>query len=418
MTTRGGLEGDRGSRRPRARELGVVLGRLPPGPLNAITDVGGVAVGHTTIMRGDPPGTVVRTGVTAVVPHQGNVYRERVRAGHFVFNGYGKTTGLAQVGELGVLETPILLTNTLSVWTAADALVTYTLERNPEVGLTGGTVNPVVGECSDAYLNDLRGRHVTERDCLAALEAASGGPVAEGAVGAGTGMSCLGFKGGVGTSSRVLTFRGRAGREAVFVMGCLVVSNFGRLGDFRLDGVPVGAELEALGWPRRPAGPPATVEEEGRPAAGPLPPEAERHGAEENGGGGPPGGSIMVILATDLPLTARQLTRVARRAALGLARTGSVGAHGSGDFILAFSTADPEPAYPAEPVLTARRLAEDDRHFGPIFRAAVEATEEAIVNSLFAARTVVGRDGHVREALPVGTVLEILERHGRLGRSG
>jgi D-aminopeptidase len=186
--------------------------------------------------------------------------------------------------------------------------------------------------------------------------------------------------------------------------------------------VPVGAELQALGWPRRPAGPPATVEEEGRPAAGALPPEAEGRGAEEKGEeegrGGSSGGSIMIILATDLPLTARQLTRVARRAALGLARTGSVGAHGSGDFILAFSTADPEPAYPAEPVLTARRLAEDDRHFGPIFRAAVEATEEAVVNSLFAARTVVGRDGHVREAIPVETVLEILERHGRLGRSG
>ena len=318
---------------------------------------------------------VVRTGVTAVVPHPGNLYRERPRAASFVFNGYGKSLGLVQLGELGVLETPILLTNTLSVFTAANALVTRALAENPDIGLTAGTVNPVVGECSDAYLNDIRGRHVTEADCLEALRLAAPGPVPEGNVGAGTGMSCLGFKGGLGTASRLVTF----GNGACFTLGCLVLANFGRRADFRLDGVPVGRDLVAA------------------------------EGADQL-----PGGSIMIVLATDAPLTSRQLTRVSRRAALGLARTGSVGAHGSGDFVLAFSTAGLEPAFPSEPVLVRYALAEDDRHFGPLFEAAVEATEEAIVNALFAAETMAGRDGHVREALPIEEVISILRRHGRV----
>jgi D-aminopeptidase len=318
---------------------------------------------------------VVRTGVTAVVPHPGNLYRERPRAASFVFNGYGKSLGLAQLGELGVLETPILLTNTLSVFTAANALVTRALAENPDIGLTAGTVNPVVGECSDAYLNDIRGRHVTEADCLEALRLAAPGPVPEGNVGAGTGLSCLGFKGGLGTASRLVTF----GNGARFTLGCLVLANFGRRADFRLDGVPVGRDLVAAGEPDQ-----------------------------------LPGGSIMIVLATDAPLTSRQLTRVSRRAALGLARTGSVGAHGSGDFVLAFSTAGLEPAFPSEPVLVRYALAEDDRHFGPLFEAAVEATEEAIVNALFAAETMAGRDGHVREALPIEEVISILRRHGRV----
>jgi len=318
---------------------------------------------------------VVRTGVTAVVPHPGNLYRERPRAASFVFNGYGKSLGLAQLGELGVLETPILLTNTLSVFTAANALVTRALAENPDIGLTAGTVNPVVGECSDAYLNDIRGRHVTEADCLEALRQAAPGPVPEGNVGAGTGLSCLGFKGGLGTASRLVTF----GNGARFTLGCLVLANFGRRADFHLDGVPVGRDL---------------VAEEGLDQL--------------------PGGSVMIVLATDAPLTSRQLTRVSRRAALGLARTGSVGAHGSGDFVLGFSTAGLEPAFPSEPVLVRYALAEDDRHFGPLFEAAVEATEEAIVNALFAAETMAGRDGHVREALPIEEVISILRRHGRV----
>lgn len=403
----------RAGQRSRPRELGITLGRLPPGPLNSITDVAGVMVGHRTLVRGGPAGPasapVVRTGVTAILPHPSNTFQRRPRAGHFIFNGYGKTTGLAQLGELGVLETPILLTNTLSVWTAANALVTQALEANPEIGRRGGTVNPVVGECSDSFLNDLRGRHVSEGDALAAIAGARGGLVDEGAVGAGTGMSCLGFKGGVGTSSRVVALD-RDGRDEVpaapgdadnlrFTTGVLVVTNFGRLDDFRLDGVPVGRELLAEGWPGRPGspappGPPATAEEEGRDE--------------------PPGGSIMIVLATDAPLSSRQLTRVARRAALGLARTGSVGAHGSGDFVLAFSTAEPEPAHPDSATYRRLVLAENDRCFGPLFQAAVEATEEAIINSLFRAETTTGRDGHVRHALPIDRVVGILQRHGRL----
>jgi len=374
-------------KRPRAREAGLALGRLPPGPLNAITDVPGVLVGHVTLVRGEGS-EAVRTGVTAIRPHPGNVYRLRPRAALFVFNGYGKTVGLPQLEELGVLETPILLTNTLSVWTAADALVTDALAQNPDIGLTAGTVNPVVGECSDAYLSDIRGRHVKPDHCLEALAGAAGGPVAEGNVGAGTGMSCLGFKGGVGTSSRRVCL---VEDRLEVTIGCLVVANFGRLADLRLDGVPVGRELEARGRHGR-RGPAATAEEETRV----------------------PGGSIMVVLATDAPLTSRQLTRVSRRATFGLARTGSVGGHSSGDFVLAFSVADPEPAFPDEPVLTRRVLAEDDRRFGPLFQAAVEATEEAIVNALFKAETMVGRDGHVRYAMPIGEVLEIMRRHGRV----
>jgi D-aminopeptidase len=380
--------------------------------------------------------TLARTGVTAIVPHAGSVYRDRPRAGHFVFNGYGKSVGLVQLGELGLLETPILLTNTLSVWTAANALVSYSLERNPEIGLGGGTVNPVVGECSDAYLNDIRSRRVTEADCLRALAGARGGPVAEGNVGAGTGMSCLGFKGGLGASSRVITFetRGVKGNAAAavggiappgalvaatsFTMGCLVVANFGRLSEFRLDGVPVGRALEEAGWPgskgepatseeSATAGRPATAEDEERPRGTPAPSAGDPEAAV-------PGGSIMIVLATDAPLTSRQLTRVSRRATFGLARTGSVGAHGSGDFVLAFSTADLEPAYPEAPILLHRALAEDDRHFGPLFQAAAEVTEEAIINALFAATTMIGRDGNVRQALPVEEVVSILRRHGRL----
>jgi D-aminopeptidase len=335
---------------------------------------------------GSPGVIAVRTGVTAVIPHSGDLYRHRPAAGHFVFNGYGKSVGLIQLEELGVLETPILLTNTLSVWTAANALVTSCLELNPEVGRRDGTVNPVVGECSDAYLNDLRGRRVTEAHCLQALAEASDGPVAEGNVGAGTGMSCLGFKGGVGTASRVIAL----GPEACFTLGCLVVSNFGRLREFRLDGVPVGRILEEAGWPS-PVGPPATAEE-----------EAQRDGDE------PPGGSIMIILATDAPLTSRQLKRLCRRAALGLGRTGSAGAHSSGDFVLAFSLGDPRPAFGDRPIQMRRALTEDDRNFGPLFQAAVEGVEEAIINSLFAAEPMTGRDGHTRQALPVDEVMRIL----------
>ena len=335
--------------RSRPRELDVRLGLLPTGPSNAITDVPGVRVGHVSLIEGES----VRTGVTALLTHAGDPFLEKTPAAAFVLNGFGKMAGLAQVAELGVIETPIALTNTLSVPTAMDALIGWTLDRHADVM----SVNPVVGECNDGYLNDIRGRHVRVEHVLAALEQATGGPVDGGSVGAGVGMSCYGHKGGIGTASRVV--------QDGFTVGALVLANFGRLEELRIDGVPVGREL---------AGPPE-------------PPAVGR------------GGSVIVLLATDAPLDARQLGRVARRGGLGLARTGSPSGHGSGDFILAFSNAEPVPHRPASTLLSCNVLAEDGPAIDRVFSAAVESVEEAVIDALFRAETMVGRDGHVREAL-------------------
>lgn len=365
--------------RPRARDLGIVLGQLPCGPLNAITDVEGVRVGHCTLIRGEgnlvPGQGPVRTGVTAILPHGGNVYRDKVAAGVDVINGYGKCVGLPQLVELGQLESPVLLTSTLNTWRVADALLDWVLERNPDIAITTSTVNVVVGECHDGYLNDAQGRHVGREHVYRALREARSGPVAEGAVGAGTGMSAFEFKGGVGTSSRC------APQESGgFTVGVLVVSNFGSREQLLVGGVPVGMEL-----PRRDVG---AVSQVG-------------------------GGSIMMVLATDAPLTSRQLARVARRAAAGLARTGSIHTHGSGDFVIAFSTTNRQ-GHDDRAVERGQALAAH-RHevMNPLFQAAAEATEEAIINSLLRAETVVGRDGHTREALPIGALVEIMRRYGR-----
>jgi D-aminopeptidase len=351
---------DAQSPRPRAREFGVAPGVLPPGPLNAITDVAGVAVGHRTVIDGDD----VRTGVTAIVPHGGNLFQEKCPAAVYVFNAFGKLVGSTQVEELGVIETPILLTNTLAVWSAADALKHYTLTQpgNEDVR----SVNPVVGETNDGALNDIRGEHLTREDFLAALNGASTGPIAEGNVGAGTGTICFGFKGGIGTSSRRLPED--LGGHTV---GVLVQTNFG--GVLSIDGVPVGKEL-------------------GRhylAAAG----KAEQADRAD--------GSVMMIVATGAPVDARQLKRLARRAALGLARTGSSGSHGSGDFVLAFSTNRNPP-----------KLL-DDTQLSPLFEAVIEATEEAIYNSLFQAETMKGRGGRTVDALPLDRVREIFRKYGR-----
>ncbi len=349
----------------RAREFSVVTGLLEPGKLNAITDVPGLAVGHVTLSSGS-----VRTGVTAILPHPGNLFREKVRAAFHVINGFGKATGMAQVQELGTMETPIVLTNTLSVGAAWDALCGYMLKNTPEIGVSTGTVNPVVAECNDGFLNDIRGRHVKEAHVLEALEKASGGPVKEGSVGAGTGMSCLGFKGGIGTSSRKLK-----GAISDRHLGVLVLSNFGRAEDLLISGVPVGIRLAELH-----KDPPA------------------------------PPGSIVTVVATDAPLSDRQLARVARRCQGGLARVGSVFSNGSGDFVLAFSTKnkvshEPDTAFEhiEEPFVR-----DDTPEMASIFRAAVEATEESIQNALFAAETMVGRDGHKRLGLPLDEVAEVL----------
>ena len=364
---------------PRAREAGVVLGELPPGTHNAITDVAGVRVGHVTLIRGDGPLTPgmgpVRTGVTVILPHDGNLFREKVPAAVFVLNGFGKCMGQEQIDELGVIETPIALTGTMNVGVVTDGLIAHAIRTNPDAGISTSTVNPVVGECSDAYLNDQQGRHVRQEHVLAAIDAARGGPVDEGAVGAGTGMSLFGFKGGIGTASRRLP-EDLGG----WTVGVLVLGNFGRRTQLTIAGVPVGREL--ADWnPERPA---------------------------------PESGSIMVIVATDAPMLDRTLRRLARRAPLGLARTGSIGGHGSGDYVIAFSTGARVPHEPAERLLRFEHVVEHGELIDGLFQATVEATEEAVVNALFRATTVTGRDGHVRHALPIPETRQILRRYGRL----
>ncbi len=347
--------------RPRARELGISPGVMPPGPLNAITDVKGVKVGQRTVIRGDS----VRTGATAILPHDGNLFQEKVRGAVYVFNAFGKLIGSTQVEELGVIETPILLTNTLAVWGAADALKRYTLDLSGNEDVR--SVNPVVGETNDGQLNDIRGEHLKQEDFLAAIREAKGGPVEEGAVGAGTGTTAFGFKGGIGTSSRLLTEK-----QGGYTVGVLVQSNFG--GVLIVDGVPVGEELAA---------------ERGRAL---LEGEADLDLAD---------GSIMIVVATDAPADARQLKRIARRASFGLARTGSSGGHGSGDFVIAFST---------EHDASARM---EDRRLGPLFQATIEATEEAILNSMLRATSMDGHQGSRADALPIGRLREILKQYGR-----
>lgn len=362
---------------PRLRDLGVTPGFLPTGPLNAITDVPGVRVGHVTLIHGDGPlregAGPVRTGVTAILPHGGNLFRDKPAAGVFTINGFGKACGFEQIRERGVLETPILLTNTLNVARAADALVTYMLRQNPDIGLTAGTLNPVVGECNDGFLNDLRGRHVREEHVFQAIETATGGPVTEGNVGGGTGTSCYQFKGGIGTASR------RA-LEPPFTVGALAQTNFGLRRELRLLGAPVGRLLL----------------EEALPAPGT--------------------GSIMMVLATDAPLDSRQLTRLAARAAFGLARTGSICQDGSGDFVIAFSTANRWPHFnpgerPAADVAEAPRFLEAGQSMDALFAAAVEAVEEAILNALTAAQTLTGRDGNTLFALPLDRLEALLDAY-------
>ncbi len=347
--------------RPRARELGISPGVMSPGPLNAITDVKGVKVGQRTVIRGDS----VRTGATAILPHDGNLFQEKVRGAVYVFNAFGKLIGSTQVEELGVIETPILLTNTLAVWEAADALKRYTLDLSGNEDVR--SVNPVVGETNDGRLNDIRGEHLKQEDFLAAIREAKGGPVEEGAVGAGTGTTAFGFKGGIGTSSRLLTEN-----QGGYTVGVLVQSNFG--GVLIVDGVPVGEELAA---------------ERGRAL---LEAEEDLDLAD---------GSIMMVVATDAPADARQLKRMARRASFGLARTGSSGGHGSGDFVIVFST---------ERNAAARM---EDRRLGPLFQATIEATEEAILNSMLRATSMDGHQGSRADALPIGRLREILKQYGR-----
>ncbi|MDX1493994.1 MAG: P1 family peptidase [Longimicrobiales bacterium] len=360
--------------RPRARDLGIEVGVFQPGEHNAITDVSGVRVGHATVIR-EPD---VRTGVTAILPHGGNPYRSRVPAAIHVGNGYGKLLGVTQVRELGEMETPILLTCTLCVWKAADAMVEWMLARDGMENVR--SLNALVGETNDGGLNDIRSRPIEPNDVVEALESASTGSVAEGAVGAGAGTVAFGWKGGIGTSSRILP-----GSLGGYTVGVLVQSNFG--GILQIDGAPVGQELGQY----------AFANQVGRDAD--YDPDAD---VQE-------WGSIMVVVATDAPLSDRNLERVARRAIMGLSRTGSYASNGSGDYVIAFSTANGVRRGASTPEYRVDELA--NGAMSALFQATVEATEEAIYNSLFRATTVTS-NGRTVEALPLDATVEILRRYG------
>ena len=362
------------SQRPRARDIGIVVGVLPPGPLNAITDVAGVRVGHTTIARGDS----INTGVTAILPPGVNVFRDKVPAAVVVGNAFGKLAGSTQVNELGELESPIVLTCTLCVPRAADAVLTYllALPGNEEVR----SANPLVAETNDGFLNDIRARPVSEADVLAAIRAAAGGPVGEGAVGAGRGTVAFGWKGGIGTASRRLP-----DALGAWTVGALVQSNFG--GVLIINGAPVGQEL-------------------GRYYLQPAPGNRER-GATGAGADG----SVIIVIATDAPLDHRQLERLGRRALAGLARTGSSFSNGSGDYVIAFSTVRPRPTPPVPARLVDTTLVVANDAMSPLFEAVIEATEEAIYNSLLRAETVRGYRGTV-PALPLDSTRAVLRRYG------
>lgn len=357
--------------RPRTSDLGLKIGVLARGPLNAITDVEGVEVGQTTIIRGDD----IRTGVTAILPHSGNLFREKVPAGIFVGNGFGKLAGSTQVEEMGDIETPILLTNTLSVPQVADAMIQYmlALPENRDVL----SINPVVGETNDGYLNDIRGRHIAPEDVFSAIRNAKGGPVDEGAVGAGAGTVAFGWKGGIGTSSRRLP-----PSLGGYTVGVLVQSNFG--GVLTIVGAPVGQELGQY-YLRK---------------------EIEQQGNSKDKADG----SCMMIVATDAPLDARNLKRLAARAWLGMARTGSSASNGSGDYAIAFSTASQVRIHTSDKSLTRHIEVLTNDAMSPLFEAVIESTEEAFYNSMLRATTVSG-NGHTVQALPIDKTVAILKAH-------
>ncbi len=359
--------------RPRARDLGIEIGVFRPGKWNAITDVDGVKVGHVTLIRGEN----IRTGVTAILPHGGNLFKLKVPAAVYVGNGFGKLTGHTQVEELGNIETPILLTNTLNVPRVADAVIDYMIQLQGNEGIR--SINPIVGETNDGWLNDIRGRHVSKSDVFQAINNAKSGPVDEGSVGAGTGTMCMGFKGGIGTASRILP-------ESLggYRVGVLVQTNFG--GILEINGAPVGRELGKYYLANK------------------------IHYVVDDG-------SCMIVVATDAPLGSRNLKRLAKRAYLALAKTGSFSSNGSGDYVIAFSTYSPNfIKYDADKKPKKVELLSNDQ-LSPLFLATVEATQEAIYNSLLRATTITGRDGHKGEAIPIEKVVEICKKYNVLNWS-
>ncbi len=337
----------------RLKEYGIQIGTLPTGPLNKITDVKGVKVGHFTISNGD-----IQTGVTAIIPHEENIFNNKVVAASYAINGFGKTVGTLQINELGTIETPILLTNTLSVGVAANHLISYSLAQNKEIGDTTGTVNPVIGECNDMFLNNIRKQSITEDHVRTALKNANT-HFEEGSIGAGMGMKCFGLKGGIGSSSRILTYP-----HGTYSLGVLVLSNFGEIDQFRLNGIHVGPGIKSK-----------------------LP--IANHDGDK--------GSIMIIIATDLPVTSRQLKRIIKRASVGLGRTGSFIGNGSGDIFIGFSTANKVSHENNDNLQIFRTVHEDD--LDQAFLATADATEEAILQSLVTAKTTTGRNGNTLYSL-------------------
>ena len=352
------------SQNKRAREYGIEIGVLKTGMLNSITDVKGVKVGHTTLIKDSH----IRTGVTAILPHSGNIFQMKVPAAIHLGNGFGKLAGYSQVKELGNIETPIVLTNTLSVPTASDALISYTLQQEGNENVY--SVNPVVGETNDGWLNDIRGRHINEQHILDAIKNATGGPVAEGNVGAGTGTSCFGYKGGIGTSSRVIPKK-----YGGYTVGVLVQTNFG--GVLQINGVPIAKEMDTY-------------------------PKNYKYDVD---------GSCMIVVMTDAPLGSRNLERLAKRAMMGLAKTGGIASNGSGDYVIAVSTARENliPYQKESLVLETKEL--KNNAVTPLFLAVIEATEEAIINSLFATNTMTGVKNHQRKAIPVNEIVNLMKKH-------
>lgn len=355
----------------RFRDLIPIKHHLQTGRFNAISDVAGIKVGHTTLIRGDD----IRTGVTAILPHSGDIFREKVPAAVYTINGFGKATGFEQIRHLGVIETPICLTNTLNVGLVWDALLAYLLRDNADIGIQTGTVNPIVGECNDSYLNSIRERHVTQADVWSAIENAHDGQIEEGCIGAGTGTVCYGFKGGIGTASRRIL-------DGRYTLGVLVQTNFGQMRELQILGAPIGQHF------------------------------ADDPNLKLDG-------SIMIVIATDAPMTSRQLERIAKRAAFGLGRTGTVCHNGSGDFVIAFSTQnrrqhDSHDIVNPVDIINEEALTADGILIDQFFRATVECVEESVYNALISAKTITGRNAHTLYALPHDRLIDLLRFYRRL----
>lgn len=363
--------------RPRARDLGIEIGVYSTGTHNAITDVKGVRVGHSTIIRGKGALVAnegpVRTGVTAILPHEGDLFLEKVTGSVVRINGFGEVTNTQQIDEMGVLEGPLMITNTMNVPRVADAVIDWAFEHSAQMGVTTWGISPIVAETSDSYLNDIRGRHVQREHVYEAIDSARGGIVTEGAVGGGTGMVCYEFKGGIGTASRVLPVE-----LGGFTVGVLVQSNFGSRRKLRVDGVPIGRELHDYD---------------------------ERIQRESQG-------SVIVVIATDAPMSSRQLKRMGLRAAFGLARTGTQGGNTSGDFAIAFSTTRNRLHHTEDLTIQLSQVTESGALINSLFELVAEATEEAVLNSLFKAETMIGRDNRIVHALPIQETVELLNRYG------